>query len=122
MAMHFEKKLPIPADIKPIELPMPNRRRRKAPFPHVAPGNPLQFKGLLPPPAGEVAHQPHPRGVRRPFAEDPAATNAMESVVFVGAGPVGQGARIPGQLVRPSCGAGGTAANGIRERKKIRVA
>ena len=110
-----------PADIEPIKLPVPNRRRREAPFPHVAPGNPLQLKRLLAPPAGEVAHQPHPRGVRRPFAEDPASADAMEPVVFVGAGPVGKRFALADKFVRPCARTCRPTANGVREREKIRI-
>ena len=59
-------------------------------LPDVGPGDPEALEAGVDLPLGEVADEPHPRGVRRVLAEGPAAADAVQAVPLVGAGEVGE--------------------------------
>ena len=71
-------------------------------------------------PAAKIADEPQRGRVRRVFAEDPAAADAVQTVPFVGAREIGKRPR-PRQLLLQRVGAGEPAFDGRQERREERI-
>ncbi len=92
---------PFPAHFEAVVVALLDEPRGDLALPDVGPGDPEALEAGVDLPLGEVADEPHARRIRRPFAEHPPALRAVEAVVFVRRGPVGERALARRKFARP---------------------
>ena len=81
---------PFPAHFEAIVVAVLDKPCGDLALPNVGVRQPEALEARVDLPLGEVAHEPHARRIRRPFAEHPPALRAMKPVIFVRRGPVGK--------------------------------
>ena len=81
---------PFPAHFKTVVVTLLDKPCGDLALPDVGIRQPEALEARVDLPLGEVAHEPHARRVRRPFAEHPPALRAVKPVIFVRRGPVGK--------------------------------
>ena len=80
----------VPPDLKPVVIPAFHQRFLDDAFPYIRILAPEAFKPRVDRPVREIAHEPHARRIRRPFAEYPPLPDMMKAVVFMRARPAGE--------------------------------
>ena len=111
----------VPVHLKMVELSVVDRAGREGALPHVRAGDARELEARGNVPLREVAHEPHLRRVRRPFAEHPPRRRAVQAEVLVRARPVGETPLPAGQFARPVAGMRGPTAHRVRVRGEVRV-